>query len=306
MITVLCGGVGAARMLQALRGVAAPSTITGIVNTGDDLTLHGLRICPDLDTITYTLAGLNNDETGWGLTGESWRVMDELERLGGEAWFRLGDRDLATHLYRTQRLHDGATLLEVTAELCDRLGVDVRLLPMSEEPVATAFETVEHGRMSFQDYFVRHHHDVTVTAIEFEGAQRASPAPGVLEALEHAERIVISPSNPLISIAPILAVPGVQDVLERRRDAVVAVSPLVAGRALKGPAERLLRELGHEPSPAGIAALYVGVAGTLVIDELDQDQASSVRATGLACRVTTTVMSEPDAARELAKVVLDG
>ncbi len=306
MITVLCGGVGAARMLLALREVAEPSSITGVVNTGDDLTLHGLRICPDLDTISYTLAGLNNETTGWGLKGETWRVMEELEQLGGESWFRLGDRDLATHLYRSQRLADGATLRQVTAELGASLGVDVSLLPMSEDPVATAFESVEHGRLSFQDYFVRYRHDVTITQITFDGAAAASPAPGVLEALEEAERIVISPSNPLISIAPILAVPGVRRVLERRRAEVVAVSPLIRGKALKGPADRLLLELGHDPSPLGIARLYRDVAGTLVIDELDRASAPLVRAEGLSCLVTNTIMSDPGAAPHLAKVVLDG
>jgi LPPG:FO 2-phospho-L-lactate transferase len=285
--------------------VAEPSSITGIVNTGDDLTLHGLRVCPDLDTITYTLAGLNNEVTGWGLEGETWRVMDELEQLGGESWFRLGDRDLATHLFRTQRLAQGATLRQVTSELGARLGVDVTLLPMTEDTVATAFESVEHGRLSFQDYFVRYRHDVTITEITFDGAAAALPAPGVLEALEEAERIVISPSNPLISIAPILAIPGVRSVLERRRAQVIAVSPLIGGKALKGPADRLLLELGHDPSPLGIARLYRDVAGTLVIDEVDQAAAPLVRAEGLSCLVTNTIMSDPGAGPHLAKVVLD-
>ena len=306
MITVLCGGVGAARMLHALRGVTEPASITGVVNTGDDLDLHGLRICPDLDTISYTLAGLNNEVTGWGLEGETWRVMDELEQLGGEAWFRLGDRDLATHLYRTQRLAEGATLSEVTAELGARLGIDVTLLPMSEDPVSTTFESVEHGRISFQDYFVRYRHDVTITEITFEGARAASPSPGVLEALEEAERIVISPSNPLISIAPIMAVPGIRKILGRRRSDVIAVSPLIGGKALKGPADRLLVELGHEPSPQGIARLYRDVIGSLVIDEVDGATAGLVRSEGVSCLVTNTNMGEPDAASHLAKVVLDG
>jgi LPPG:FO 2-phospho-L-lactate transferase len=305
MITVLCGGVGAARMLLALRSVVDPASLTGIVNTGDDLVLHGLTICPDLDTITYTLAGLNNDETGWGLAGESWRVMDELEALGGESWFRLGDRDLATHLYRSERLARGATLGQVTAELAVRLGVDVRLLPVTEDPIATRFSTSEHGELSFQEYFVGHHHSVEVTGISFEGAERARPAAGVLDAIDAAERIVISPSNPLISVAPLLAVPGVRAAIERRRDDVVAVSPLVGGRALKGPADRLLVELGHEPSPAGIAALYRDLASVLVIDEADAEQASSVEALGMACRVTGTVMGDPARAEALARVVLD-
>jgi len=306
MITVLCGGVGAARMLDALRLVVVPGEITGIVNTGDDLVMHGLRICPDLDTITYTLAGLNNDETGWGLQGETWRVMAELEALRGESWFKLGDRDLATHLYRTTRLAQGASLVEVTAELCERLGVDVRLLPATNDPIATTFDTVDHGRLSFQEYFVRHHHDVVVRAVSIEGAASAHPAPGVVEAIESAERIVISPSNPLISVAPILAVPGVRDALAARRRDVVAVSPLIGGRALKGPADRLLIELGHEPTPGGIAALYREVAAVLVIDTADAELAAGVIEQGLECRVTGTLMSDPAQAAGLAQVVLDG
>jgi LPPG:FO 2-phospho-L-lactate transferase len=304
MITVLCGGVGAARMLLALRAVVDPASLTGIVNTGDDLVLHGLTICPDLDTITYTLAGLNNDQTGWGLAGETWRVMDELDALGGESWFRLGDRDLATHLYRSERLARGATLTEVTAELGQRLGVDVRLLPVTEDRLATRFSTAGHGELSFQEYFVGHRHSVEVTGVSFVGAEHAGPAAGVLEAIGTAERIVISPSNPLISVAPLLAVPGVRAALEERREDVVAVSPLVGGRALKGPADRLLVELGHEASPAGIAALYRDVASVLVIDEVDAGLAPSVEAAGMSCRVTGTIMSDPVRAEELAKVVL--
>jgi LPPG:FO 2-phospho-L-lactate transferase len=305
MITVLCGGVGAARMLDALSLVVDPASLTGIVNTGDDLVMHGLKICPDLDTISYTLAGLNNVETGWGLTGETWRVMDELDALGGEGWFRLGDRDLATHLYRTNRLSEGASLTEITAEIGARLGVGVRLLPATEDEIATTFETPDHGRLSFQEYFVRHRHSIPVSGIAIEGAEAARPAPGVLEAIGGAERIVISPSNPLISVAPILAIPGVREALRARRTDVVAVSPLIGGRALKGPADRLLVELGHEASPAGIAACYRDVAGTLVIDTQDEGLAGSVEALGLACRVTGTIMRDPDVAGRLAEVVLD-
>jgi len=303
VITVLSGGVGAARLLSALSDAIDPREITAVVNVGDDLTMHGLTICPDLDTIMYTLAGLNNRELGWGLQGESWRVMEELDALGGEAWFRLGDRDLATHLYRSQRLAYGATKTEVTAELCERLGVPVRLLPVTDDVVATSFET-ELGRMSFQEYFVRHHHDVAVTAIDIVGANDATATPPVLEALSDASRIVIAPSNPLISVDPILRVREVRDILERRRDVVVGVSPIIDGQALKGPADRLLAELGHEVSCLGVLDFYKGLIGTWIIDEADAVHADEVRSRGVDVVVTTTIMAEPENARRLAAAVL--
>jgi len=303
VITVLSGGVGAARLLRALSDVMDPGAITAIVNVGDDLVLHGLTICPDLDTINYTLAGLNNDELGWGLAGETWRVMAELENLGGEAWFRLGDRDLATHLYRSQRLREGATKTDVTRELSQRWGVKVRLLPVTDDPLATEFET-EVGRLSFQEYFVRHHHGVRVHAVAVTGAEAARPTADVLAALEDATRIVIAPSNPLISIDPILRVPGVREVLERRRADVVAVSPIIDGAALKGPADRLLGELGHEVSCVGVVDFYRGLVGTWVIDEADRDHVDAIAGRGVTVRVTTTIMTTVENARRLATEVL--
>ena len=292
-------------MLRALRLILDPREIVGIVNVGDDLTLHGLRICPDLDTITYTLAGLDNTETGWGRLGETWRAMAELELLGGEAWFSLGDLDLATHLYRTQRLAEGASLSTVTRELLDRRGVDVMLLPATDDPIATEFTTTSGQRLSFQEYFVKHHHDVEIASIEFAGAAQATPAPHVLDLLETAERIIISPSNPLISIQPILAIPGIAEVLRARRDRVVAVSPLIGGRALKGPADRLLVELAGEASNVAVAAAYDGLLGTLLIDAGDSAEVRSVEATGIRCIATPTLMSNESASRSLAKAVLD-
>ncbi|MGD0852143.1 MAG: 2-phospho-L-lactate transferase [Acidimicrobiales bacterium] len=303
MITVLSGGVGAARLLAALSEAVDPSEVTAVVNVGDDLTMHGLTICPDLDTIMYTLAGRNNAELGWGLAGESWRVMESLEALGGEAWFRLGDLDLATHLYRSQRLSEGATKTEVTAELCRRLGVTVRLLPVTDDVVATYFDT-ELGRLSFQEYFVRHHHDVAVTAIDIVGAEEATASAEVLTALREASRIVVAPSNPLISIDPILRVPGVRDVLERRRDDVVAVSPIIDGRALKGPADRLLAELGHDVSCLGVVDFYKGLVGTWIIDVADENRADDVRGRDVDVIVTTTIMAERENARRLCAAVL--
>jgi LPPG:FO 2-phospho-L-lactate transferase len=303
VISVLSGGVGAARLIAALSDAIDPSEITGIVNVGDDLTMHGLTVCPDLDTIMYTLAGLNNNELGWGLEGESWRVMEELGALGGESWFRLGDRDLATHLYRSQRLSEGATKTVVTRELCARLGVRARLLPVTDSELATCFET-ELGRMSFQEYFVRHHHDVAVSGIDIVGADQATATPDVLAALRSATRIVIAPSNPLISIDPILRVSGVRDLIEERRADVVGVSPIIDGRALKGPADRLLSELGHEASCLGVLDFYKGLVGTWIIDEADAARADEVRSRGVEVVVTTTIMADPDNARRLSAAVL--
>ncbi len=304
MIAVLAGGVGAARLLTGLTSVVEPSDVLAVVNTGDDAEMHGLHVSPDLDTVTYTLAGAGNAETGWGLAGESWTVMAALERYGGPTWFRLGDRDLATHLYRTGRLAAGATLSDVTCEIVAAWGVRTRLVPMSDEPVRTCVGLASGERVDFQDYFVRLRHDVAVEALWYEGAEAARPAPGVIEALEAAELVLVAPSNPLLSIAPILAVPGIAAALERRRESVVAISPIVAGAALKGPADRLLVELGHEASPAGVARLLAAASGTLVIDNADGELAPAVRAAGMRCVVTDTVMADPQRAVALARTAL--
>jgi len=304
MITALAGGVGAARLLRGMAAVADPAAITAVVNTGDDLVLHGLSVSPDLDTVAYTLAGWSDDERGWGLAGETWTTMAQLERLGGEAWFRLGDRDLATHLYRTQRLRAGATLSEVTTELAGRMGVQVRLLPMSDDPVPTVVTLADGREVGFQEYFVALGHAVAVRAVRFDGADGAAPAPGVLEAIAGAERLVICPSNPVVSIGPILAVPGVRQALARRRQDTVAVSPLIGGAAVKGPADRLLRELGHEASSATIAGWYREIAGTLVIDVADAADRPAVEALGVRCVVAPTLMRDVAAAATLADLVL--
>lgn len=310
VLVALAGGVGAARLLSGLVQVMDPAEITAIVNTGDDMVLHGLHISPDVDTVTYTLAGMDNRQTGWGLAGETWAAMGELEKLGGQSWFRLGDRDLATHLYRTQRLSEGASLSEVTAELADARGVAVRLLPISDDPVRTRL-TLEGPagedpvEVDFQDYFVKLGHGVPVRAVRFQGADSARPGPGVLEAIAAADLLVACPSNPVVSIGPLLAVPGVLEALVARRSEVVAVSPIVAGAALKGPADRLLTELGHESSVVGVARLYAPWAGTLVIDEADAGLASRVEAEGVRCIVAPTVMSSPERAAILGRVVID-
>ena len=299
-------------MLSGLVRVVPPDDITAIVNVGDDMILHGLHISPDLDTVTYTLAGLDNRETGWGVTGETWNAMEELRRLGGEDWFRLGDRDLATHLFRTGRLRSGAPLSEVTAVIAARRGIGVRLVPVSDDPVRTMVtlaETTDLGpagtEVGFQDYFVRLRHDVAVRDVRFDGAETARPAPGVLECLEGADRIVVCPSNPVVSIGPLLAVPGVRASLAAARRRTIAVSPIVAGVALKGPADRLMKELGLEPSVVGVARLYAPWVSTLVIDTADAHHAAAVEAEGMRCVVAPAVMSSPERAADLARVVID-
>jgi LPPG:FO 2-phospho-L-lactate transferase len=304
VITALAGGVGAARMLRGLVGVVAPESITGIVNTGDDVVLHGLHVSPDLDTVTYTLAGAIDPERGWGLRGETWHAMESLERYGGITWFRLGDRDIGTHLYRTQRLQDGAPLSTVTAEIAAAWKVGVELLPMTDDRVETRVTVADEGEIGFQEYFVARQHSVAVSNVRFAGAEESRPGPGVLDALARAERLVICPSNPIVSIGPILAVPDVRAAVEARRADCVAVSPIVAGAALKGPADRMLTELGHEASVVGVARLYAPLASVLVIDEADRHLAGEVEAAGLRCVVAPTVMHDAAAAAHLASVVL--
>ncbi|MEX2658785.1 MAG: 2-phospho-L-lactate transferase [Acidimicrobiales bacterium] len=314
MITVLAGGVGAAKYLAGLLQVVEPSAVTAIVNTGDDTTMHGLRICPDLDTVTYTLAGASNTTLGWGLEGETWQAMDALSRFedqappgssAGATWFRLGDRDLATHLYRTQRLAEGAPLSTVAAELARSWGLVLRLVPATDDRVATMITVAGEGEVGFQDYFVGRRHSVPVTGVRFDGIEGCRPAPGVLHALDEAERIVIAPSNPVVSIGPVVAVPGISDRLRARRADVVAVSPIVAGGALKGPADRMLTELGHEASVAGVARLYAPLIGTLVIDVSDADLVPDVEAAGVRCVVAPTVMHGPAESAALARTTLD-
>jgi len=305
MIAVLAGGVGAARMLAGLVQIVPPTEITAVVNTGDDLVLHGLHISPDLDTVTYTLAGAINPETGWGLAGETWQAMASLARYGGVTWFGLGDQDLGTHLYRTQRLHEGADLATVTAEIAAAWGLALRLLPVTNDALRTRVTVEGEGEVGFQEYFVERRHSVTVSSVRFEGAESTRPAPGVLDALVAATTVVIAPSNPIVSIGPLLAVPGVRDAVEARRDDVVAVSPIIAGAALKGPADRLLTELGHEASVVGVARLYAPLAATLVIDEADTDLATAVEAEGVRCVVAPTIMSGPAEAAALASVVIN-
>jgi LPPG:FO 2-phospho-L-lactate transferase len=304
-VTVLAGGVGAARLLTGMVRAVPPASVTAVVNTGDDMVLHGLAISPDVDTVTYTVAGAIDPERGWGLRDETWQAMATLERYGGATWFGLGDRDLGTHLYRTQRQAEGARLSTVTAEIARAWGLEMTVLPVTDDPLRTMITLADTGEeIGFQDYFVARRHAVPVKGVRVAGAPEARPAPGVLDAIAGAGTVVVAPSNPIVSIGPVLAVPGVQEAVEARRDTVVAISPLVGGRALKGPADRLLRELGHEESVVGVARLYAPFTGSLVIDEADADRADEVRAEGLRCVVTDTIMRDPAAAAALSAVAL--
>ncbi len=303
-VVVVCGGVGAARLLRGFVGRVSAEQLTAIVNVGDDMDLHGLRICPDIDTITYTLADAVSPERGWGLDGESWQAMAMLEKLGGVDWFSLGDRDLGTHLYRTQRLSEGASLAAITEEIASRWELPLRMLPVTEDRLRTMVTTVDEGEISFQEYFVRRQHSVAVTSVRFDGSASSRPAAGVLEALRSARRIVIAPSNPAVSIDPVLAVPGVRDVLIERRSDVRAVSPIIGGKALKGPADRLLVELGREASALAVAEWYADVVGTLVIDTVDADAAPAIEALGVTPLVTDTIMAQPGVTESLAEILL--
>jgi LPPG:FO 2-phospho-L-lactate transferase len=322
-VAVLCGGVGAARFLSGLVGAVDhglvaeahdAARITAVVNTADDCTMHGLAISPDLDTVTYTLAGAIDPERGWGLVDESWRAMQSLERYvavrpddSGAApqWFNLGDQDLATHFYRTARLAEGAPLTVVTDEIRRAWGLAVRIVPMSDEPIATVVTIADDAGprdVAFQEYFVRLRHAVPVEAIRFAGDATLSAA--ARRAIDEAAAVVIAPSNPLVSIGPIRSLPGVDEILRRRRERVAAVSPIVGGAALKGPADRMLTELGHEPSVVGVARLYAPVASVLVVDPADEHLAGEVEAAGMRCVVAPSVMTTPEVARDLAAATI--
>ncbi|HAB58336.1 MAG: 2-phospho-L-lactate transferase [Acidimicrobiaceae bacterium] len=302
---VLAGGVGAARYLTGALETFDPTTVTGIVNVADDVVLHGLHVSPDLDTCTYTLAGAIDPDRGWGLVDETWQAMAELGRYGGANWFSLGDRDLGTHLYRTARLHDGATLTEVTAEISSAWGLTCRLLPVTDDRIETRVGLTDDREVGFQEYFVGMQHSVEVTAVRFAGAEQARLSSTAAEAITGADALVIAPSNPIVSIGPLLAVPGLQKLIETRREHNVAVSPIIGGAALKGPADRMLRELGEESSVVGIAHRYRNLAAALVIDEVDRELASAVEDAGMRPIVMPTIMKHPGVAAALARACHD-
>ena len=305
MICVLAGGVGAARLLNGLKDVAPPEEITAIVNTGDDAIMHGLYICPDIDTVTYTLAGVNNIETGWGLKGETWLAMESLKKLGGKTWFNLGDRDLATHMYRTDRLSEGAGLKEITAEITSAMGVSVNLLPMTEDRIETKVTLLEsNDEISFQEYFVKNKCIPAVRSLRFEGAESCTSSPALDHALDKCDILVICPSNPFLSVRPILAIPGVKEKIQDFNGVRVVVSPIVNGKAIKGPAGKMLEELGYNSSAVGVAQQYKGLCDIFVIDRQDIDLASQIESVGLQVLVADTVMANKFDKIKLAEDIL--
>lgn len=304
-VTALAGGTGAAKFLKGAVQAIDPEDLTVIVNTGDDAVLHGLHISPDIDIVTYTLAGLV-DERGWGIAADTTGALDQMRALGLDAWFHLGDRDLGTHLARTTWLSQGQTLSEVTDRIRRALGVKANILPMSDDRVATQLTLVDGTVREFQEYFVKHRHSEQVAEVRFDGAADARPAPGVLEAIGGADLVVICPSNPVISVGPILALPEVRQVLIGRRPQVRAVTPIVEGAALKGPADRLLPVVGAEATARGVAGLYRDFCGCFVLDQRDADLASDVEALDMQVLVTDTVMVDEEASLRLAKEVLHG
>jgi LPPG:FO 2-phospho-L-lactate transferase len=300
-IVALAGGVGGAKLADGLAQCLAPEDLTVVVNTGDDFEHLGLAICPDLDTVCYTLAGLANAETGWGRAGETFQALEAVGVLGGETWFGLGDRDLATHIERTRRLRMGQSLSWITADFCRAWGVKQAIVPMSDEPVHTMVDTVEAGELPFQEYFVHRRCEPKVRGFRFSGVEAARPAPGIREAIESAHAIVICPSNPWVSIDPILAVLGLRSTVHRPRS-IVAVSPIIAGQTVKGPAAKMFAELGIEPSALAVARHYGSLLSGFVLDRVDSALASE---TGLPTAVTDTLMKTRDDRRRLAQDVLN-
>jgi LPPG:FO 2-phospho-L-lactate transferase len=303
LIAALAGGVGAARFLTGLTRLVKEEDLSVIVNTGDDIELFGLHISPDLDIVSYTLAGIVDEEKGWGIRGDTFQCLEMLKKHGLDTWFGLGDRDLATHIYRTDRLKQGFTLSQITDEVCRSLGLKVKILPMSNDKFETRVTTSD-GSMHFEEYFVRRQGKDEVLGVEFVGAATAKPSPGVLNAILDAEVVVVCPSNPIVSIGTILAVDGVRDALRRTSARVVGISPIVAGLPIKGPADKMLRGLGFEVSAFGVAKLYSDFLDTFVLDAQDVSQKERIEKLGLEVKVTNTLMNSFERKVELARVVL--
>ena len=317
-VVVLAGGVGAARFLRGLAMVNEPKSTTVLVNTGDDTVMHGLNISPDIDTVIYTLAQAIDAHRGWGLTNESWRAMESLHRYSkvrptgstaASEWFNLGDQDLATHFYRTARRSEGADAWQITREIAAAWSIEQQIVPMTNQDVSTVVELAEDciagnagQRISFQEYFVKYKHDIAVRSVDFAGIENAKP--NALSQLASADVVVIAPSNPIVSIGPIRALDGVDSTLEKIRDSVVAISPIVGGHAIKGPADRMLKELGHESSALGVARMYSSIASTLIIDNVDAKLKPAIEALGVRCVITNTIMADPQISAELARTTL--
>ena len=303
-VAVLAGGTGGAKLLAGLALAEDPSNVTAIVNTGDDDVIYDVVVCPDVDMVTYWLAGIADASRGWGIRDDTFNIVDGLARLGAPAWFRLGDLDFATCLFRGRRMAAGATLTAVTDEIRRRLGVGPRVLPMSDDPVRTRIVTHDGRILSFQEYFVKERQAPEVKSVHFDGVEDAKPAPGVLEAIEESDRVILSPSNPIVSIGPILAVGGIGDAVREHHD-VVAVSPIIRGVALKGPADKMLGSTGAEASATGVAMLYRDLADTFVIDSTERPtERARIEALGMHIRVLDTIMRDPDASRRIATELL--
>jgi LPPG:FO 2-phospho-L-lactate transferase len=303
-LTALAGGTGAAKLLRGLQRLIDPRELTVVVNTGDDAEIWGLHVCPDLDTVSYTLAGVIDEQKGWGLAGETFHALDQIARFGEPVWFNLGDRDLATHLHRTRLLREGRTLSEVTHTIARALGVAASVLPMSDQPVRTRILGPE-GWLTFQEYFVREKAQTEVRAVEYAGAAHARPAPGVLEAIAGSSAVLVCPSNPITSIGPILAVPGLGEALRATAATVLAVSPIVGGEAVSGPAGRLMASAGLPVSASGVARAYAGWLDRLVFDERDRPLAIEIEALGVGAVPAPTMMSSREAEVALARHVLE-
>jgi LPPG:FO 2-phospho-L-lactate transferase len=302
-VVALSGGVGGAKLAHGLYQALEPDTLTLIVNTGDDFDHYGLRICPDLDTALYTLAGIANEATGWGVADDTWTALDMLRRYGVDTWFQVGDRDFATHILRTERLRSEATLSEAIAALASALGIHAAILPMADEPVPTIVRTPS-GELAFQDYFVRRRHEDDALAVRYDGADGARPTAQARAGLAKAEVILLCPSNPFVSIGPILAVAGMRDLVRSASAPRVAISPIIGGKALKGPADRMLLTMGHEVSAYGVAAWYGDLLDGMVIDEQDAAQAARIEALGMRTLITNTVMASATGRVRLARDVL--
>lgn len=304
MIVVLAGGVGAARFLQGVVQIVPQQQITVIVNTGDDREFYGLHVSPDIDIVMYTLAGIVDEAQGWGIRSDTYNTMQQLSRYGNEDWFMLGDRDLATHIHRSQLLRQGRSLSEVTDDLRTHLGLQLRVLPMSDQPVATHIQTPA-GLLHFQEYMVKRHCSDEVQDVRFIGASTARPAPGVLDALKAADAILIAPSNPIVSIGSILAIPGVHDVLHEASGQVVAVSPIIGGSPIKGPADKLMRGMGMEVSAVGVTRCYRDFLDVMVIDHQDAQLVGDIEDLGIPTVVTNTIMRDTASKAALARTVLE-
>ena len=302
-VTALAGGVGGSKLLVGLQNALAGNALTAVVNTADDAVIYGVHVSPDVDIVTYWLAGIADRTRGWGIEGDTFNVVEAFGRLGSERWFSLGDADFATCLFRTQRLADGVSLSTITDEIRRSLGIEARILPMSDDPVRTRIVCADGRTLEFQEYFVKERQEPDVAEVRFAGIADAKPAPGVIEAIRDADRVVVCPSNPVLSVAPILSLPGVRDAL-REHPNVIAVSPIVGGRALKGPADKLLPATGADSSATGVARLYADFCETFVLDRRDEDEVSAIEALGVRAVALDTIMSDVERSAHLAAEIV--